>query len=595
MKNITKLSPSGVCCFVIVAALWLPIAVLHAQPTASPICSSTPQHQKLLLSKSQRQLFDNAQQKLKAYMASAEAARTNAISEVYTIPVVVHVLEPIGGSLITDLQIHEGIAELNKAFRNQLAESDGVDTQIQFQLAVRSPQCTPTTGIDRIYTNNAAYTSYGVTVPGGPGLPYDQVYAMGYWNNLEYYNVWLVNYMDQAAGLAGYPTGASSPSDGVLLVANYFGTKLLAHEFGHGMFLGHTFSRGIGEGDLDTIECPLNDNCASQGDNICDTEPVNQSSNYLCLGNPNPLNACNNNSPYGNVLKNYMGYNSFACQTQFTNDQRIRMRNAIETLRSGLINSKGLDPIVIPVSIPKGTAATLTATGCNGLIQWYDAPTNGNYLGGGNSYTTPILEESRTYYASCLRADCPSDVRVAGEVIVGPGLPVTLVRFGAEVLEQNQVMLSWATSFESMHDHFDVESARDARTFRTAGRVTAPFGVAARISEYRFTDTPEPSTGILFYRLKQVDVDGSYAYSRIVKVSMPDTQLIINPNPAESSIMIHGVSQNWDIEVVNAAGVVIQRARNQQYVDSKLLPAGLYVVRVKTQSGYTVSKKFIKK
>ncbi len=594
MKNITKLSPPGVCCFVIVAALWFPVAVLHAQPTASPICSSTPQHQKLLLSKSQRQLFDNAQQKLKAYMASAEAARTNAIPEVYTIPVVVHILEPIGGSLITDLQIHEGIAELNKAFRNQLAESDGVDTQIQFQLAVRSPQCTPTTGIDRIYTNNAAYTSYGVTVPGGPGLPYDQVYAMGYWNNLEYYNVWLVNYMDQAAGLAGYPTGAFSPSDGVLLVANYFGTKLLAHEFGHGMFLGHTFSRGIGEGDLDTIECPLNDNCAAQGDNICDTEPVNQSSNYLCPGNANPLNACNNNSPYGNVLKNYMGYNSFACQTQFTNDQRTRMRNAIETLRSGLINSKGLDPVVIPMSIPKGTTATLTATGCNGLIQWYDAPTNGNYLGGGNSYTTPILEESRTYYASCLRADCPSDVRVPAVVTVG-ALPVTLVRFGAELLEQNQVMLSWATSFETMHDHFDVESARDARTFRTAGQVTAPPRIAAGISEYRFTDTPEPPAGILFYRLKQVDVDGSYAYSRIVKVSMPDTPLIISPNPAENSITINGLSQNWDIEVVNAAGVVIQRTRNQHHIDSKQLPAGLYVVRVTTQNGYTVSKKIIKK
>lgn len=594
MKTITRLLPIGVCCFVIVAALWLPVAMLHAQPLASPICSSTSQHQKLILSKPTKQIFDDAQNRLKAYMASSQTQRTNAVDQIYTIPVVVHILEPIGRSLITDLQIHEGIAELNKAFRNQLAESDGVDTQIQFQLAVRSPQCTPTTGIDRIYTNNAAYTSFGVTGPGGSGLPYDQVYPMGYWNNLEYYNVWLVNYMDQAAGMAGYPTGAYSTTDGVLLVASYFGTKLLAHEFGHGMFLGHTFSRGIGEGDLGTIECPLNDNCAAQGDNICDTEPVNQSSNYLCPGNPNPLNPCNNNSPYGNVLKNYMGYNSFSCQTQFTNDQRTRMRSAIETLRSGLINSKGLDPVVPGLNIPKGTAATLTATGCNGLIQWYDALTNGNHLGSGNTYTTPILEESRTYYASCLRADCPSDVRVPGVVTVG-ALPVTLVRFGAELLEQNQVTLSWATSFEVMHDYFDVESARDARTFRKAGRVTAPVGVAGGISEYRFTDTPEPPAGMLFYRLKQVDVDGSYAYSRIVNVRMPDTQLIISPNPAENGITISGVSQSWDIEVINAAGAVVQRARNQHHIDSKQLPAGLYVVRVTTQNGYTVSKNIIKK
>lgn len=528
-------------------------------------------------------------------MAAAKMQRTQAADQVYTIPVVVHILEPIGRSLITDLQIHEGIAELNKAFRNQLAESDGVDTQIQFQLAVRSPQCTPTTGIDRIYTNNAAYTSFGVTGPGGSGLPYDQVYPMGYWNNLEYYNVWLVNYMDQAAGLAGYPTGASSPTDGVLLVANYFGTKLLAHEFGHGMFLGHTFSRGIGEGDLGTIECPPNDNCAAQGDNICDTEPVNQSSNYLCPGNPNPLNPCNNNSPYGNVLKNYMGYNSFSCQTQFTNDQRTRMRSAIETLRSGLINSKGLDPVVAGLNIPKGTNATLTATGCNGLIQWYDASANGNHLGSGSSYTTPILEESRTYYASCLRADCPSDVRVPAVVTVG-ALPVTLVSFGAELLEQNQVMLSWTTSFETMHDHFDVESAPDAKTFRTAGQVWEPFRLAAGLSEYQFKHLPDLPTNLIYYRLKQIDTDGSYAYSKTVSVRLPEIRNItISPNPAENNITVSGVSKNWNIEVINAIGVVMQQTRNQHHIDSKRLPAGLYVVRVTTQNGYTVSRKIIKK
>lgn len=528
-------------------------------------------------------------------MASAKAHRTDATDQVYTIPVVVHILEPIGYSLLTDQQVHEGIAELNKAFRNQFTESDGVDTQIQFKLAVRSPQCTPTTGIDRIYTNNAAYTSYGVTGPGGAGLPYDQVYAAGYWSNLEYYNVWVVNYMDQASGLAGYPTGGASPTDGVLIVAPYFTTKLLAHEFGHGMFLGHTFSRGIGEGDLGTIECPLNDNCAGQGDNVCDTEPINQSANYLCPGNPNPLNACNNNAPYGNVLKNYMGYNNFSCQSQFTDGQRTRMRSAIETLRSGLINSKGLDPVVAPLNIPVGTSATLIATNCNGLLQWYDAPANGNHLGTGSSYITPVLQESKTYYASCLRSDCPSDVRVPALVTVG-ALPVTLVRFEAGLLEQNQVMLSWATSLEVMHDYFDIESAIDAKTFRASGRVKEPFRVAAGLSEYQFKDLPDLPTSLIYYRLKQVDTDGSYAYSKTVSVRLPEIQKVtISPNPAEHTITIGGVSQNWDIDVINTTGVIVHSAKNQRSIDSKHFPAGLYVVRVTMENGTTVSKKIIKK
>ncbi|MHA4738898.1 Ig-like domain-containing protein [Dyadobacter sp. MSC1_007] len=601
MKNITRLSRVRVRCFVIVVALWLPIALLHAQQPANPTCSSTPQYQKLLLSKSQRQIFDNAQKSLKAYIASAKANRTDAVDEVYTIPVVVHILEPIGSSLLTDQQIIDGITEVNKAFRNQLVESDGVDTHIQFKLAVRSPQCVSSNGINRVNTNNQAYTQYGVSSPGGPGLPYDQVYPMSYWTNLEYYNIWVVNYMDQAGAFAGYPTGGSSPTDGMMIMSLYFNTKLLAHELGHALFLGHTFSRGIGEGDLGTVECPLNDNCSTQGDNICDTEPVNQSSNYLCLGNLNPTNPCNNNAPYGNVLKNYMGYNSFECQSQFTNDQRTRMRSALELLRSGLINSKGLDPAVIPQTIPQGTTATLTATGCNGSVQWYDAPSDGNFLGSGNTFTTPVLMESTTYYASCLRSDCPSDVRVSGVVTVGPGLPVTLVRFGAELLERNQVLLSWATSLEISHDHFDIESARDAKTFRKVGQVSAPLHIASGVSEYQFTDIPEQPAAIIYYRLKQVDraiggKDARYEYSKMVAVRMPEIQRVsISPNPAENSIAISGVSQNWEVEVINTAGVVVQRTKNQQLIDSKRFPAGLYIVRVTMGSGYTLSRKIIKR
>lgn len=596
MKNIARLSPIGACCVAIVTALWLPIAILHAQPQSSPICSSTLQHQKTLLSKPQKQIFDNAQQSLNAFIAAKKASRTNAVDEVYTIPVVVHIIEPIGYSLLTDQQVIDGIAEVNKMFRNQLSESDGADTQIQFQLAVRSPQCSQTNGINRIYTNNAAYTQFGVTGFGGNGLPYDQVYPMSYWSNLEYYNIWVVNYMDQAGAFAAYPTGAYSPNDGMMTMSAYFNTKLLAHELGHALFLGHTFSRGIGEGDLGNVECPLNDNCSAQGDNICDTEPVNQSSNYLCVGNSNPLNPCNNNSPYGNVLKNYMGYNSFECQSQFTNDQRTRMRNALESLRSGLINSKGLDPVITPLSIPKGTAATLTATGCNGLINWYDAPSNGNHLASGSSYNTPVLEESKTYYASCLRADCPSDIRVPGVVTVGAGLPVHLIRFGAALSEQNQVILSWATSFETMHDHFDVESARDARTFSKTGRVSAPFRAVAGISEYQFTDIPEHPADMVYYRLKQVDTDGTYAFSKTVSVRISEKlPVTIGPNPADNSITISGVSHNWDVEVVNSNGMVVQRARNQRNVDLKRLPAGLYVVRVKTESGLVTSQKIIRK
>ncbi|GGM96431.1 hypothetical protein GCM10010967_32600 [Dyadobacter beijingensis] len=562
---------------------------------------TSERHQKLLLSKSRKQIYDDVQKRLKTYMASAKAQRTAAEDVIYNIPVVVHIIEPQDRSLLTDQQVIDGIAALNKAFRNQLPESDGVDTKIQFQLAVRAPDCSPTNGINRIYPNNPAYTTFGVTEPTGPGLPYDQVYPLSYWSNLEYYNIWVVNYMDQAAAFAHFPTGGYSATDGTMTMSAYFNSKVLPHELGHGMNLWHTFARGIGMGDLDMLECPVNNNCAEDGDGICDTEPVNKLSNYVCYSETNPLNPCNGNQPFGTVLKNYMGYNGETCQTQFTSDQRARMRSAIELLRPGLINSKGLDPFVVGQTIPKGTTATLTASHCIGVILWYDAPVNGNYLTVGNSFVTPVLNESTTFYAACHRLECPSANRVPGVATVASGLPVQLVRFSAEPTEQNRVALSWATAWETGHDYFELESSPDGKAFRTVGRVSAPVRETGGMKEYAFTDTPAQLAGIVYYRLKQVDraaENGSaaFAYSRVIYVKMQSNQMItISPNPVDDLITISGMPQGSEIEVVNAGGVVVHQAKNRNTIDAKGLPAGLYIVRVMLGNGEMVAERVVKR
>jgi gliding motility-associated-like protein len=65
-------------------------------------------------------------------------------------------------------------------------------------------------------------------------------------------------------------------------------------------------------------------------------------------------------------------------------------------------------PVTADVSICPNSSATLTATAPGGFYQWYDAPSGGNLVGSGASYTTPVLTSSRTYYVETTINQCTS-------------------------------------------------------------------------------------------------------------------------------------------------------------------------------------------
>ena len=118
------------------------------------MCSTSQLHQRLVQSNPQyRDTFS-------ALSAGADAVRQDGEDngfEVYTLPVVVHVIHrgsPIGTlENISDAQINSGINALNQDFRKELGtngDGDGVDTFIQFELAKRNPEGEPTSGILRV-------------------------------------------------------------------------------------------------------------------------------------------------------------------------------------------------------------------------------------------------------------------------------------------------------------------------------------------------------------------------------------------------------------------------------------------------------------
>lgn len=167
----------------------------------------------------------------------------------------------------------------------------------------------------------------------------------------------------------------------------------------------------------------------------------------------------------------------------------------------------------------------------------------------------------------------------------GSALPVTLVNFeGRNTSEGN--LLQWTTSSESNNDYFAIEESINGKTFFETGRVKG-VGNASATSHYDFTDR-DFSKGITYYRLKQVDFDGKYAYSRIVAVDAPSADgLRFYPNPVQSMLSIELPDQRngfVNAELINASGqkvmvherIALQNGKFQIPVGK--LAAGVYQV-----------------
>ena len=298
---------------------------------------------------------------------------------VYKIPIVVHVMETGNAlTLITDQQIKDAIKALNEKYRklpNTNGDGNGVDVTIEFALAVRDPNGNCTDGINRVDMSSVSqYMSDGVKLSTA-GITDDQLKNYITWNQLKYYNIWLVSEIDNNEGGAGtqgyayFSANHGASYDGAVILVNSFKNvngKTTPHELGHAFNLYHTF-----EGDKDANNnsvCPLNSNCSSDGDKVCDTPPHKRSSSDCVVG----VNACDNNSSTNNFIHNYMDYSSGLCANEFTAGQKDRMLDALTMDRSSFLESNG-NLSLVPVSSPTLDFIASSEYNCTGnIVTFYD-------------------------------------------------------------------------------------------------------------------------------------------------------------------------------------------------------------------------------
>jgi hypothetical protein len=173
-------------------------------------------------------------------------------------------------------------------------------------------------------------------------------------------------------------------------------------------------------------------------------------------------------------------------------------------------------------------------------------------------------------------------------------LSVDLLYFTAQTKEK-VVDLEWETASETNNDYFRVE--RSANGIDWEGIIQIPgAGTTNEPLTYRTTDA-QPLAGYSFYRLAQVDYDGTLTYSKVVTAFLDQKDgldnLVLYPNPARNQIDLSQPVAGF-FSITDAFGkMVIQGTLNSQAIDISNLPGGIYILEIETPVK-TISRKIIK-
>ncbi|ACT93167.1 choice-of-anchor E domain-containing protein [Dyadobacter fermentans] len=222
-----------------------------------------------------------------------------------------------------------------------------------------------------------------------------------------------------------------------------------------------------------------------------------------------------------------------------------------------------------------------------------------NFVGSGNDvFTIPTLAQSSVAITGSgnLRTSIETYVSAGACVVytyAEGALPVTLVSFNAKKRE-NVSELEWKTTAEINSDRFEIERSIQGGDWEKIGTVAAA-KQSSVLSSYSFTDS-EPLNGQNLYRLKMIDSDETFAYSRIVNLTFKNkSELIVYPNPASERITVKSEEQNdvSKIEIYNRLGVLETQSEDGNSINVQKLINGIYSIKVYYKTGFNESQNIV--
>lgn len=183
-------------------------------------------------------------------------------------------------------------------------------------------------------------------------------------------------------------------------------------------------------------------------------------------------------------------------------------------------------------------------------------------------------------------------------------LPVTWISFNGNH-ENGNNYLTWITSDEENNSHFVVEASIDGINYSSVGQVNGS-GTTSSLSTYHFTHY-HVTAPVVYYRIKQVDNDGTFSYSTTIRISTTAVNrntVNLTPNPVVSTATLDIYSfesATVTFSIVDGLGRTlqsghanVQKGINKIPVDLSRLGNGIYFLRINNGNGWNEVKKFVK-
>ncbi|MEO6685165.1 MAG: ice-binding family protein [Dyadobacter sp.] len=261
----------------------------------------------------------------------------------------------------------------------------------------------------------------------------------------------------------------------------------------------------------------------------------------------------------------------------------------------------------------------LTATDANIILTGSASWNNVYFIINGafnlNQNTTPTTSIFRGTAITSGVISLSSGSMVQGRLLSGAGainlqgntiyaaetpLPVTLTSFTAKKGETQTTVLNWTTTAETNSDRFEIQRSNNGKLWNQLATVSAK-GESTTLTSYQYTDA-KPENGTNLYRLKMIDKDETFAYSRIQSAEfkmLSKTVLFPNPMVDLLTLSVDDISLIQRIQISNILGAsVYDISKVSSDLSANLnvrnLPAGMYIVRVTNNMGSVASTKIVK-
>lgn len=247
---------------------------------------------------------------------------------------------------------------------------------------------------------------------------------------------------------------------------------------------------------------------------------------------------------------------------------------------------------LIVSKFPNGSNNTYTLPNTSGGE--YIIPTSSGFDANGYYYLTIPVSTFSTFYIHPF-ADVPTV------------LPIELVYFDAKC-DNDKIILEWQTASEKNNHHFEVERSVNAIDFETIESISTKNGNANYLQNY-FAYDYTPLSSDSYYRIKQVDNDELFSYSKIITTSCSTlttkSSIHLYPNPSEDKFYIkleNVPSEAVYVKIFNTYSSLVYEtlwynlSANSLYeLDIKHLPVGTYFIQLYDAIDMQYHQKMIKK